>query len=237
MSTINARNCRTCGRSFSLETTRERKGHFLNYCSINCKKISRRASSSKWQRKNYKPAQPTERKCKECGASFIAKGRSICSARCRKQRARKCVPEYNYMPRDPRKTICPLCNTDFLVQGRGKNPKYCPGCSDLGRKADRSQSVKIERRKGTVPRSKPRKRAKHYGVQYEPVNPFEIFKRDDWTCQICEVYTPRKLRGTSYDLAPELDHIVPISKGGPHTIDNLQCSCRKCNIDKGNKIK
>ncbi len=34
----------------------------------------------------------------------------------------------------------------------------------------------------------------------------------------------------------EIDHIIPISKGGKHSIENLQWTCRYCNRSKGNKI-
>ena len=33
-----------------------------------------------------------------------------------------------------------------------------------------------------------------------------------------------------------VDHYIPISKGGRHTISNLVISCPKCNLKKGNKL-
>ncbi|MCK0202563.1 HNH endonuclease, partial [Ornithobacterium rhinotracheale] len=35
----------------------------------------------------------------------------------------------------------------------------------------------------------------------------------------------------------EFDHIIPISRGGANTIDNIQILCLKCNRKKGNKIR
>jgi 5-methylcytosine-specific restriction endonuclease McrA len=34
----------------------------------------------------------------------------------------------------------------------------------------------------------------------------------------------------------EIDHIVPLSKGGRHSIGNLTPACRMCNASKGNKF-
>lgn len=33
----------------------------------------------------------------------------------------------------------------------------------------------------------------------------------------------------------QLDHVIPLSRGGSHTIDNFAISCRSCNCSKGNK--
>lgn len=71
------------------------------------------------------------------------------------------------------------------------------------------------------------------GVAAEAIDPFAVFTRDKWTCQLCGVKTPRKLRGTYEPNAPELDHVIPLAQGGSHAWANVQCACRKCNGAKG----
>lgn len=56
---------------------------------------------------------------------------------------------------------------------------------------------------------------------------FSIYERDGYRCRRC---------GISEGYATlEIDHIIPISKGGKSTYDNLQTLCRACNYEKGNK--
>ena len=57
---------------------------------------------------------------------------------------------------------------------------------------------------------------------------FYIYKRDGYRCKCCG------RSGTKTDL--EIDHIIPIAKGGKSKIDNLQTLCRKCNKMKGTNI-
>lgn len=52
-----------------------------------------------------------------------------------------------------------------------------------------------------------------------------IYARDGQTCKEC---------GAKHGLS--IDHIVPISKGGNSTDDNLQVLCLGCNVRKSNKI-
>jgi 5-methylcytosine-specific restriction endonuclease McrA len=63
----------------------------------------------------------------------------------------------------------------------------------------------------------------------ETVNLLHVLERDNWTCMICGAPTPRHLRGTYEPNAPEVDHIIPVSKGGEHSYRNTQCACRRCN--------
>lgn len=58
-----------------------------------------------------------------------------------------------------------------------------------------------------------------------------IKKRDNFTCQYCSA----SLAEQSH-LLLEVDHIVPVSKGGLSTPDNLQTLCWRCNRTKSNKV-
>lgn len=55
---------------------------------------------------------------------------------------------------------------------------------------------------------------------------FFIYNRDGYRCQICG----RRTR----DL--EVDHIIPIAKGGKSTPKNLQTLCHRCNYRKGSNV-
>jgi hypothetical protein len=55
---------------------------------------------------------------------------------------------------------------------------------------------------------------------------FHVFKRDNFRCQYC---------GRSSDeVTLEIDHLVPVSKGGTNDFDNLITACRECNKQKSN---
>ena len=54
-----------------------------------------------------------------------------------------------------------------------------------------------------------------------------IFLRDGHTCQYCG------RQATTRDL--NLDHVMPRSRGGPMTWENVVCSCRVCNLRKGGR--
>jgi 5-methylcytosine-specific restriction endonuclease McrA len=52
-----------------------------------------------------------------------------------------------------------------------------------------------------------------------------VFARDGWSCQYC---------GSRTNLT--VDHVVPRSKGGPSTWDNIVASCAPCNRRKGDNL-
>ena len=52
-----------------------------------------------------------------------------------------------------------------------------------------------------------------------------ILRQDRYRCAYCDAESRRL----------ELDHIVPVSKGGPTRVGNLVAACRSCNRKKGNR--
>jgi 5-methylcytosine-specific restriction endonuclease McrA len=57
-----------------------------------------------------------------------------------------------------------------------------------------------------------------------PLSRRAVFARDNHRCQYC---------GRA---AENLDHVVPRSRRGPHTWDNVVASCRSCNARKGDRL-
>lgn len=52
-----------------------------------------------------------------------------------------------------------------------------------------------------------------------------VFERDGGRCQKC---------GSRSDL--QLDHVIPVSKGGGNATQNIQLLCGDCNRKKGNSV-
>lgn len=189
------------------------------FCPTNKRGASPRFCSEKCKGRFYHPPkakpEPIAIRCEYCGREFTTKrkGQRYCNSGC----------AYKAMHGRPVKgrlnTVCIVCGKQY------PNPRrqsYCDGC--------KKKQVRQQRRTWCS-----RRRALKKNVLVEKFNSIEIFIRDGWRCQICG----KKVRPTFteyHDLYPNLDHIIPLSKGGTHTRDNCQCTCRKCNIAKRDKI-
>jgi 5-methylcytosine-specific restriction endonuclease McrA len=132
---------------------------------------------------------------------------------------------------------CGQCSTMF-VRVVGSKASKCQACREENKVKRRGLAAVA--RKGTAARradknrEKARRRAR-MDVDAELFDPIEVLSRDGWRCVECGVDTPKKLRGKNKPNSPELDHIIPLSKGGAHTRANTRCLCRSCNADKSDK--
>lgn len=84
-------------------------------------------------------------------------------------------------------------------------------------------------------RAKHKRRALEAACSYDSFDAKDVFERDNYICQLCGCKTRPDYKNSYHPKYPNLDHVVPLSKGGDHTKQNTQCLCRQCNITKNNK--
>lgn len=207
------RTCKVCQTPFVYHPAGKDKGREEQRglcCSMACKSEYVRANKPGPYSRVYAGY------CDMCGSPFVSrKQRPQCGPRCR-ARARA-------TPKVLTKT-CKHCAREYqVVTTDGRPTEYCS--------AECKAVVDGARRRVT----KAKRKALQKSASVENVDPFVVFDRDGWRCQLCGDPTPKELRGTYDDKAPELDHVVALSNGGAHSYANAQCACRSCNILKSNK--
>lgn len=73
-----------------------------------------------------------------------------------------------------------------------------------------------------------RRRARKLALPNERIDPVEVYVRSDGVCGIC---------GESVTIDEfQIDHIIPLAKGGAHLYSNVQASHAVCNRAKSDKL-
>ena len=116
-----------------------------------------------------------------------------------------------------------------MITPLNRRTKYCPDCRVLRERARRN-----------APR--PNRMPAQPG---QPLNPrggrprtrlVNLVHERDTHCHLCHLPLIKGLRGTNHPLAPTVDELVPIVKGGaPLDPDNCRAACRCCNTSRGPK--
>ncbi len=126
---------------------------------------------------------------------------------------------------------CITCKAEFRRKSLvGVAPIFCPPCgSEQKRLVDRLWvENNRDRARATARRISHRRRARKRSAESERFDDIEVFERDGWRCQICRRRVRRNVEWP-HPLFPTLDHVVPLSDGGPHTRANSRLACWKCN--------
>lgn len=138
--------------------------------------------------------------------------------------------------------ICKVCGKEYTprqyVASCGgttySNPGYCS--ADCKKYAFRESAKRSHKGR----RDSHRHRAKKWGCKYDSsITLKKLVGREGLRCSICggmcdwNDRTWSKYSGPTY---PSIDHIVPMSKGGGHTWNNVQVAHIICNSEKGNEV-
>lgn len=253
------RVCQHCGSAFH----RTAKNQPIKYCSTECKSRHSAEANRAYYRNNIdyfrsreaervRANRPPRRRsfvtyhCDYCGTEFSKRednGRLYCRKSCRdsavKERAIEAkavrdavLSEARSLRRIRRRVIryfkglakgksCQSCESKITGKAR-----YCPPCGRRRAEDNRKRCRRIYKAK---------RRAVERGANADHIDPIAVFMRDGWKCQLCGRSTPKRLRGSYKDNAPELDHVVPLAANGQHKWGNVQCACRRCNIQKSDR--
>lgn len=108
---------------------------------------------------------------------------------------------------------------------RVKGCRDCGGPKPAGRGVALCSRCKAIRGREFDSRMKARRRAAKNTVPCEDVEALVVLEMDDGACGIC---------GEDVDpLDFTIDHVVPLSRGGPHIYANVQVAHHSCNSRKG----
>lgn len=219
--------CVICGKHFNADR------HSKMCCSSKCAQI--KARQTRW--KDYVPKTKRERviyqrECLWCGTPFETPypKHKYCTPECTHNGNLRLKREQWAEQYVPRTHICKECKTEFTTECGNKHSVFC--CQACAEKYDRRQEHQSDRHKAYMKEAK-RRREKQLRQQYtEPVSYDALYRRDHGVCQICGMAVhPDKFCDDSW--GGTIDHIVPLSVGGKHSMSNCQLAHRICNSLKG----
>lgn len=213
---MKTKECRNCGMEFYCPSGREQV-----WCADKCRlEARRRARGVKPREYALRYSKVAFLKCGVCGRMYTVSANGGRTSGCRSCLDRWGAYRCDRIALGAYEVSCPICQIEYC-QLPGAGGRLAAGCSDQCR----TEIKRSDKRKYKYQRLS-------YTKTGEVFDPLEIFWRDKWKCRHCGCRAPKSLRGSCHQSAPELDHIIPLSKGGRHSRDNTQLLCRACNAAK-----
>lgn len=112
---------------------------------------------------------------------------------------------------------------------------YCGDVFEHPSGVHRQTCASIECTKQQGRDSTNRRLAMKAGATLERFTHQEVFERDKWCCQLCGIEVPKDAAPRS-PMSASLDHRMPLSRGGAHSLANCQLAHLVCNLRKSNKL-
>lgn len=165
--------------------------------------------------------------CVYCGKKGKTK---YCSGRCKSR----------YMRGNPLTATCRVCGTVYL--SARKRQCCSPECgAEWERQQDRIRRKKKWRNAAyrerllSYMKSACKRRRDLIDSDFEEFANEDVFKRDKWRCWICGKIVDRDA-AWPHPNSPSIDHVIPLSLGGGHRIDNVHCAHLRCNLAKNDRM-
>lgn len=114
---------------------------------------------------------------------------------------------------------CKECSRQAKAEWQIANAEHANQYAIAYRRTHVAQQMDCNRRREAMKRNAPR---------VERIDRTLVIARDKGICYLCG--------GKPIGWQLTLDHVVPLSRGGSHTYDNLRVACRSCNSSKRARI-
>lgn len=166
--------------------------------------------------------------CIYCGKKTMDGSNKYCSSRCASRFNKKL----------PNVKKCRVCAKDFApIQ---KNVCCSDKCrEELERVWSRAHYArwmsKSEQYRNKVRNAEYKRKALKQKAFVEVVEIEVVFARDNGICWLCGEDVNPLLKWPNHGYAT-LDHVIPLSKGGKHSYDNIKLAHMSCNCKKGAKL-
>lgn len=168
--------------------------------------------------------------------------RNVCKAcenQAKKERENHRCSSCNKLTWKNKAAQVPVCNDCRASEHKGstyyRRGCRCETCREWQRDESKAYAEKFREKNGCLPSAMYRRGNKTTLARINWIDPesrLAIYERDEWVCQLCHDPIDREA-GRNEHFAPSLDHIIPKSKGGPDTNDNLRTAHRICNAIRG----
>lgn len=224
--------CEYCGEEFFKRS--HKKGNTRKYCSTDCYKKAISAfkyTTCQYCGKLFKEARDRQNLfcSKKCSALWHQKIMS--EKRMQEEKhTKELLDEYSEILKIHTQTLERL----EVLRNRINNEKRCKICGQFFiAKYPNQICCSQECSTKNQNRNKDRRIYKN-GKPDLSITLTKLYMRDEGVCQICGKHIDFDCDPNGDDY-PSIDHIQPLSKGGLHSWDNVQLSCRKCNWIKRDK--
>lgn len=181
--------------------------------------------------------------------------------RCGKCGCNKDIDDFskNKSKKDGRATECRLCKKQQDIKYRKEHQEYCKEYQTKYWTENRielyeqkkeyivnnktahltRQHIWYEKNKDNI-KARTAQYKKDYPEQYQMYNNRRIARKKT---VIVEIFDNQDIKNKYGDkcfycggLFTHIDHYMPLSRGGPHTLENVRPSCETCNLHKSNKL-
>lgn len=167
--------------------------------------------------------------CKNCGAQFDLNrlGQTFCTNACAQNHSFKINYAKIVESHEKERALvpdreCQECGKTFTPTHRDiSRQKFCSSVCNMRRHSSELHARRMEII--TAPTA-------------DKINWIVVGDRYGWKCGMCSCEVLKEHRGKRRFTTPEIDHVIPLSKGGAHTYANIQLLCFPCNRSKMARI-